>query len=53
MGLLQMYDQFGSWERAVAAYHAGPKRVEEERLGPATRTYVQRVLRRWRSSTGK
>ena len=26
MGLLQMYDQFGSWERAVAAYHAGPKR---------------------------
>ena len=40
------FNRFGTWRAALAAYHAGPEAVQEgRRLPPATRTYVNRVLR--------
>jgi soluble lytic murein transglycosylase-like protein len=41
-------DRFGSWRRALAAYHAGPARVERDRIPSETRRYVRRVLETWR-----
>ena len=41
-------DRFGSWRRALAAYHAGPARVERDRIPSETRRYVRRVLATWR-----
>jgi soluble lytic murein transglycosylase-like protein len=46
--LREMRDRFGSWSRALAAYHAGPTRVVEGRIPSVTRRYVARVLGTWR-----
>ncbi len=46
--LRQLRDRMGSWKRAIAAYHAGPRRVREGRIPAETRRYVKRVLRFWR-----
>ncbi len=46
--LRRLRDRFGSWPLAVAAYHAGPTRVEENRIPEETRRYVRRVLRTWK-----
>ena len=46
--LRRMRDRLGTWERAVAAYHAGPGRVERNRLPAETRRYVARVMGSWR-----
>jgi soluble lytic murein transglycosylase-like protein len=46
--LRRLYDRLGSWPRAVAAYHAGPTRVEAGRIPGETRRYTERVMRRWR-----
>ena len=46
--LRRLRDRLGSWPRAVAAYHAGPRRVESGRVPSETRYYVRRVLRTWR-----
>lgn len=42
-----LYDRFGNWPHAVAAYNAGPTRVERRRFPKETRRYVRRVLRTW------
>jgi soluble lytic murein transglycosylase-like protein len=46
--LRRLRDRLGSWPRAIAAYHAGPGRVEAGRIPAETRRYVERVLRSWR-----
>ena len=46
--LRRLRDRFGSWPLAVVAYHAGPTRVEENRIPGETRRYVRRVLRTWK-----
>jgi soluble lytic murein transglycosylase-like protein len=46
--LRAMYDRFGEWPRAVAAYHAGPTRVAAGRVPAETHLYVRRVMRTWR-----
>ncbi len=46
--LRRMRDRFGSWAAAVAAYHAGPRRVESRRIPDSTRRYVHRVIGGWR-----
>jgi len=46
--LREMRDRFGSWRAALAAYNAGPTRVEAGRGLPLeTRSYVENVLRSW------
>lgn len=50
--LRRLRDRLGSWRRAVAAYHAGPARVEGGRLPAETRRYVDRVMRSWRPAGG-
>ena len=45
--LRRLRDRLGSWPRAIAAYHAGPGRVEAGRIPGETRRYVERVLRSW------
>lgn len=47
--LKQMYDQFGSWDLALAAYNAGPGRVAAAGGIPAipeTQSYVAKILGR-------
>ena len=46
--LRRMYDRFGSWPDALAAYNAGPARVEAGALPAETRRYVANVMRSWR-----
>jgi hypothetical protein len=49
--LREMRDRFGSWREALAAYNAGPTRVESGRGLPLeTRSYVEHVLRSWLGS---
>jgi len=45
--LRRLRDRLGSWPRSLAAYHAGPRRVEQGRIPAETRRYVTRVLRTW------
>jgi len=45
--LRQQYDQFGSWDLALAAYNAGPEAVRKHNgipPYPETRNYVERIL---------
>jgi soluble lytic murein transglycosylase-like protein len=46
--LRRLRDRFGSWPEAVAAYHAGPRRVTSRRIPHSTRRYVHRVIGGWR-----
>jgi soluble lytic murein transglycosylase-like protein len=46
--LRQLYDQLGTWSRALAGYHAGPSRVRSGRIPDETLLYVGRVLGSWR-----
>jgi soluble lytic murein transglycosylase-like protein len=46
--LRRLRDRLGSWPRAVAAYHAGPARVEARRIPDETQRYAERVIARWR-----
>ncbi len=46
--LREMYDRFGSWPLALAAYNAGPRAVERRRFPEETRRYVRLVIARWR-----
>ncbi|MEN8185063.1 MAG: lytic transglycosylase domain-containing protein [Myxococcota bacterium] len=46
--LRRLRDRLGSWPRALAAYHAGPARVEAGRIPGETRRYVARILDSWR-----
>lgn len=40
-----LYEKFGSWEKAISAYHAGEGNVERGTgLGPINREYVKNVL---------
>jgi len=49
--LREMRNRMGSWRRALAAYNAGPARVESgRRLPRETRRYVEDVLRTWKGS---
>lgn len=45
--LRRLRDRLGSWPRSLAAYHAGPGRVEAGRIPAETHRYVTRVLRTW------
>jgi soluble lytic murein transglycosylase-like protein len=46
--LRRLRDQLGSWPRALAGYHAGPRRVESGRIPAITHRYVANVMRRWK-----
>ena len=46
--LRSLRDRLGSWPRALAGYHAGPRAVERSRIPGETRRYVERILRSWR-----
>jgi soluble lytic murein transglycosylase-like protein len=40
-----LFEKFGSWEKAISAYHAGEGNVERGTgLGPINREYVKNVL---------
>lgn len=40
-----LYDKFGSWEKAISAYHAGEGNVERGTgLGPINREYVKNIM---------
>lgn len=41
--LRQMYDRYGNWGQAVAAYNAGPKNVDRGHIPASTRAYVADV----------
>jgi soluble lytic murein transglycosylase-like protein len=46
--LAHLRRRLGSWPRALAGYHAGPRRVEQGRVPAETRRYVRRILGAWR-----
>ena len=50
--LRELHDRFGSWPRALAAYHAGPGNLERGRVPPVTRLYVRRVMASWKRFDG-
>jgi len=43
--LRYLYDRYGDWRKAIAAYNAGPAKVDSGRIPPSTRIYVQAVLK--------
>ena len=48
--LRELHARLGSWPRALAGYHAGPRRVERGRIPGETRRYVRRIIASWRPS---
>jgi len=50
--LRRLYERFGSWSRALAAYNAGPERAARDGWPAETRRYVRDVLRHYRSTGG-
>jgi soluble lytic murein transglycosylase-like protein len=50
--LRRLYERLGTWARALAAYHAGPARVDAGRIPAETHRYVAAVWRRWRPGQG-
>lgn len=42
--LSQLHKQFGSWDKAIAAYNAGPGNVQKGRYPAETQAYVPKVL---------
>lgn len=42
--LKDLYSQFGNWEKAVAAYNAGPGNIQKGRYSKETRDYVPKVF---------
>ncbi len=42
--LRYLYDRYGNWEKALAAYNAGPTRVDQGRIPEPTRTYVRAIF---------
>lgn len=46
--LRELRDRLGSWPRALAGYHAGPRRVETDRIPAITHRYVGDVMRHWK-----
>jgi len=45
--LRRMYDRFGNWPAALAAYNAGPERVASGRIPYESRRYARQVLQTW------
>jgi hypothetical protein len=44
--LAELKDQFGTWDKAILAYHQGPGNVEAGTIGPIGKTYQKEVLAR-------
>ncbi len=42
--LRYLYDRYRNWEKALAAYNAGPARVDQGRVPESAQTYVHAVL---------
>lgn len=42
--LKQLYDRFGDWGKALAAYNAGPTAVVKNRIPTSTQGYVSNIL---------
>lgn len=42
--LKQMFDKFGDWGKAVAAYNAGPRNVSKGKIPSSTQEYVSKVF---------
>ena len=49
----QMYDQYGSVEKALWAYNAGPRRVDDDYLPRETAQYIQKVMKLWHQYENK
>jgi soluble lytic murein transglycosylase-like protein len=52
--LKQMFDKFGDWGKALAAYNAGPSSVAKGKIPSSTQSYVASImgdLGNWSSST--
>lgn len=42
--LSQLYRQFGSWDLALAAYNAGPSRIQKGIFPTETKNYVAKIM---------